>query len=434
MTEPEKPGRYIPDTEKKILFAVSGNQCSFPGCSQRLVEITASTNDSPAIMAKIAHIVAHSEKGPRGDEKYPAEKLNTHENLILLCPTCHDRVDRLPFQYNVHVLRQMKRDHEATYLASQKDAPQCNPSQTDRIFASAMPITHVPTRVFRAKTSFRKQTIKELLAALKKPEDRNEVLSFELRDDCIYAFHDLSLKDGPFSSVCDPQTTDWLRADEMWINSDDNGLYVSLLNRALSRFLATRGIRYQGRHHRHYFLADREKGARSQEYITLTGRRDSRQVVWNPITRITGRPKRYWIHLAARFNFQQPGKAMWLLSIRPERYITKDGFNEFDPDKIGPKVTRLKATLRNRAYLSEVQFWTGFLCQGRPMLKLNFGSQHLIIEGDLLASTITWAGVPDDDQRVTDIQPEEDLFSFAERSSVSDEFDADECEEDFGDE
>ncbi len=48
--------------------------------------------------------------------RYPVEKLNTAANLILLCATCHDRVDAFPCQFNVRVLRQMKLDHEAQFM------------------------------------------------------------------------------------------------------------------------------------------------------------------------------------------------------------------------------------------------------------------------------------------------------------------------------
>lgn len=267
------------------------------------------------------------------------------------------------------------------------------------------------------------------MAALKWPTSRREILAFELRDDRLYAFHDLSAKDGPFSNVCDFQKVERLQADEMWKHPDNSRLYVTLLNRALTRFLASRGVRYQGRHYRHYFLADKERIQRSYEYVSLAGRRETRMVVWNPITKLTGKPKRRWIHLAAHLSLERPASAKWMLSVRPERYITKDGINEFEPEKIGPIVTRIKASMHNRAYFSEVHFWKQFLCDRSPMLSLSFDGQHLIIESDLLGAEITWTGIPDDDKTVADIQPEEDLFSLAERRSVSDELDADEDDE-----
>lgn len=419
-----RPTRDIPDAQKKILFTLSGNRCAFPGCQKQLVEFPKDAHDSATHIGEMAHIVAHGERGPRADPSYPIAKLNTHENLILLCPTCHTRIDRQPYQYNVHVLRQMKRDHEAAF--SPAETPDIVKQQLkDRIFASAMPITNVPTKVFSASTQFRKQNVKDLLTALVRPVDRHEILAFELREDRLYTFHDLSAKDGPFARVCDSKTTERLQADEMWMNSDMRRLYVTLLNRALSRFLLSRGVRYQNQHHRYYFLADKEAGARAVEYETLTGRHEARNVVWNPITRLTGKPKRRWIHLAASLTLQQPAKAKWLLAVRPERYITKDGTTEFDAEKIGPVVTRLKASMHNRAYFSEVHFWKQFLCERKPMLSLGFGGQHLIVESDLISADITWAGVPDDDKRVVDMQPDEDLFSMAERRSVSDELDTD---------
>jgi hypothetical protein len=430
--DPKKPAtrltRDIPDTQKKILFTLSGNRCAFPGCQKQLVEIPQDSHDTATVIGEIAHIVAHGERGPRADPAYPNEKLNSHENLILLCPTCHTKIDRLPYQYNVHVLRQMKRDHESVFMSAEK-AASSKLHLKDRIFASAMPITNVPTKVFYAATTYRKQNIKDLLMALQVPSDRLEILAFELRDGQMYAFHDLSENDGPFSKVCDPKSTERLQADEMWTDSDARRIYVSLLNRALTRFLGAKGVRYQNQHHRYYFLADKESVSRSLEYESLGGRRENRMVVWNPITKLTGKPKRRWIHLAVHLSFQLPAKAKWLLAIRPERYITKDGTTEFDPEKIGPVVTRLKASMHNRAYFGEVHFWKQFLCERKPMLALAFGGQYLVLENDLINADIAWAGVPDDDKKVVDLQPDEDLFSLAERRSVSDELDVDDSDE-----
>lgn len=63
-------------------------------------------------IGKIAHIVAHSDSGPRGDSNYPREKLDTYDNWILLCPTCHDIVDTQPERFSADYLRQLKNDHE----------------------------------------------------------------------------------------------------------------------------------------------------------------------------------------------------------------------------------------------------------------------------------------------------------------------------------
>ncbi len=61
-------------------------------------------------VGEMAHIIAHSEGGPRGragggSDAYP--------NLILLCPTCHKKVDKAPEgEFTEEMLLRWKVDHE----------------------------------------------------------------------------------------------------------------------------------------------------------------------------------------------------------------------------------------------------------------------------------------------------------------------------------
>src|ERR1700741_2587964 len=102
----------IPEKEIKILFAKSGNLCAFPQCGTRLVE-PGTADDDPAVSSEIAHIIADSRQGPRGDFPLNDEDRNKHPNLILLCAHHHLVVDKQKRTYSVQVLRQMKADHEA---------------------------------------------------------------------------------------------------------------------------------------------------------------------------------------------------------------------------------------------------------------------------------------------------------------------------------
>jgi hypothetical protein len=70
------------------------------------------TTDKTKQIGKIAHIVAHSHGGPRSDPSYPKNKVDSYENWLLLCPTCHDIVDALDDKYDVHFLRKLKSEHE----------------------------------------------------------------------------------------------------------------------------------------------------------------------------------------------------------------------------------------------------------------------------------------------------------------------------------
>jgi hypothetical protein len=75
--------------------------------------VVPSTNlDKDAIIGKNAHIVAHSQKGPRADPNYPIESIDSYENLILLCANHHDLVDAQDNTFTVDDLRQWKKNHE----------------------------------------------------------------------------------------------------------------------------------------------------------------------------------------------------------------------------------------------------------------------------------------------------------------------------------
>lgn len=95
----------------KILYSLAAGRCAFTDCRQELI-IEAPEHDDKKQIGNMAHIVGHSDDGPRGDKNYPREKLNTYENLILLCPTHHDTCDVLDIKYTTDFLRKLKQKHE----------------------------------------------------------------------------------------------------------------------------------------------------------------------------------------------------------------------------------------------------------------------------------------------------------------------------------
>ena len=96
----------------KILFAQSGNQCAHPQCTNTVIEPATEFSDA-AVKAQIAHIYALNTDGPRGKVGLTQEELNSHENLILLCATHHQVVDKQYETYPAETLQQWKQRHEA---------------------------------------------------------------------------------------------------------------------------------------------------------------------------------------------------------------------------------------------------------------------------------------------------------------------------------
>lgn len=98
----------LPDPVVKTLFAHSGNLCAFididngRGCEEKLTDPR-----WEKVNARIAHIRGRRPGGPRFDSDLANPDI--FDNLILLCPLHHTRVDDLePRKYTVEVLEDMK--------------------------------------------------------------------------------------------------------------------------------------------------------------------------------------------------------------------------------------------------------------------------------------------------------------------------------------
>src|SRR5437868_1911853 len=89
----------------KRLFAVAGNICAFPRCTQALIH-------ERKVTGKVCHIKAASPRGKRYDPNQSAEERHAFANLIVLCPIHHDVVDDDEEAYTVDRLTRMKEQHE----------------------------------------------------------------------------------------------------------------------------------------------------------------------------------------------------------------------------------------------------------------------------------------------------------------------------------
>lgn len=94
---------------RKILWAQSGNRCAL--CRQELV-LSGTVTDDQSVVGDECHIVSREVNGPRHDSTYPKEKIDTIDNLILLCRVHHKQVDDQVETFTADILRQMKANHE----------------------------------------------------------------------------------------------------------------------------------------------------------------------------------------------------------------------------------------------------------------------------------------------------------------------------------
>lgn len=103
----------IPTKTQIQIWALAAGRCEFAGCNKLLIgDLVAGKDDGK--YGFIAHIVADSENGPRGDKMRSPLLAREISNLMLMCPIHHKEIDvDHEEDYPEEVLLAMKREHEA---------------------------------------------------------------------------------------------------------------------------------------------------------------------------------------------------------------------------------------------------------------------------------------------------------------------------------
>jgi len=100
--------KSVPDPQKKILYGESGSRCAM--CKTKVVK----TNEkgSKYQIGVMAHIKGYGKSSARHDPDLTPEQKNKSENLILLCPNCHEEIDTNREDNSVEELQKIKEEHQ----------------------------------------------------------------------------------------------------------------------------------------------------------------------------------------------------------------------------------------------------------------------------------------------------------------------------------
>jgi len=414
---------------RQILWGKAGATCAFPTCCRPLVRDGTSV-DREVLVGEIAHIVAQSQEGPRGNFEVPGGSIDGYDNLILLCHEHHELIDQQPHTYSVERLLQFKTDHEKWVRIRLSRDQECEGLSrhekmvTETVYSTLLPITQLPDYVFSGECTVPETEIRSLL---KWPSDRRILTPFIIRGGQLYAFTNLKDLDSPFAVVVDPLSAKRHRVSDWWGQPNLECWWVELLNRTVNKITGRLGLKLDRDHHRYYFEPDESGKEKRVSYLSVGGVRSERNVAWNPHFKHNDQAKRYWEHLAVGLRFHKLGNSSWGLTIRPERRFTSDGFAPLEGKATGKKSTKRKSRMCNFDVLKEVQFWRDFLSQGKPRITCLYGGQALVIDNILMSGSITWPEVVGDEAIRMAASYEEDLLTLAELYEASDfdEFDDD---------
>ncbi|WP_274015943.1 hypothetical protein [Vibrio parahaemolyticus] len=95
----------------RALFARSGNQCAFPGCTHQMI------NSKQQFVGQICHIEAAMPQGERFNAEQSDEERRSYDNLLLLCYQHHIETDDVA-EFTVEKLKIIKQRHESQFLKS----------------------------------------------------------------------------------------------------------------------------------------------------------------------------------------------------------------------------------------------------------------------------------------------------------------------------
>jgi hypothetical protein len=197
------------------------------------------------------------------------------------------------------------------------------------------------------------------------------------------------------------------------------------LNRTLNKITGWRGLNLDREHNRYYFQPDEPGKPKAVPYKPMNQSASQLQVVWQPITKKTNEPKKFWYHRAVAMNFVQVGKRSWCLAMRPEMRVTRDSVNPVDSRRVGGRVTKKKSKMWNIDVLEELNFWRYFFFQGSPRLVVPFGDFTAIsVAGNFLSERVSWPGVPPERaKQFKNAVVEETLFDLATLEEIDGELD-----------
>ena len=111
------------EKEIKILWGRSGNRCA-------ICKLELTPDGDKETLGEMAHIVARSKDGPRGDSQLPLKERDKYKNLILLCPTHHAEIDKNSDDWPVQKLHHIKSEHEA-WVSEQLNAGNISVTKID---------------------------------------------------------------------------------------------------------------------------------------------------------------------------------------------------------------------------------------------------------------------------------------------------------------
>jgi len=128
--------KAIPAVTKLRLFSEAAGRCQRPACLRPLFPAEMGGDKH---IAEMAHVIPSGETGPRHEESPSGDyEVDSFENLILLCPSCHAIIDKDPAGFSRSTILDWKRNHLVAVALAQGIRTYKNRSQVREALIVAM--------------------------------------------------------------------------------------------------------------------------------------------------------------------------------------------------------------------------------------------------------------------------------------------------------
>ena len=97
--------KTISPRNTKLLWGQSGASCAI--CKTTIIE-KKENDDIIYPIGEMAHIEGEKPGTARYNKSMTDNDRSSHENLILVCPTCHTKIDNDPEKFTVEKLKKIK--------------------------------------------------------------------------------------------------------------------------------------------------------------------------------------------------------------------------------------------------------------------------------------------------------------------------------------
>jgi len=215
------------------------------------------------------------------------------------------------------------------------------------------------------------------------------------------------------------------RSSEYLQNKTTRSKIVGIWNEMISQYLLSRGLLQRDKT-RFYFPPD--KGGKTKEVQWDAPRRTATRKVAYPYVGKQSQRTMFWVHHSIRAQLRNVG-GEYFLKLEPGYVFSRDGTAVIQSRDAGALSTSRMSQERNYQVLNHLYFWTWFLANGEPEIRIPCGTQWLVIQPELAfgvasfglgtdqktLSAITsadydvdWSDLEEDTKASTDPDPEEE--------------------------